>query len=163
MNSDHCSQAFVSKPGNSTYTESVLLQDDGAAGPLDYLDGNTAEMQLAGSPPAAWCWVVHAVLMTQQPPKTKLWGSTIFSPAAWQLREGMRHSLIHSEAWSSAYWGRLIPVEGQSLCRVNCLAVPFCPPWLLCFSQWRANFAHTTDFAVLLCLLFLAFSFLTCP
>lgn len=32
------------------------IQDDRAAEPHGYSDGNTAGMQLAGSPPAAWCW-----------------------------------------------------------------------------------------------------------
>lgn len=103
------------------------IQDNGATGPLGYSDGNAAVMLLAGTLQQHGAGLVRAVLMTCQPPKTKWWGSAIIFSAALQFRELIRHSLIHSEAWSSAYWGTLIPEEGQSLCRVICLAVPFCP------------------------------------
>lgn len=84
----------------------------------------------------------------------KTWGSVLY---------------IQEPGVSSVHWRRLIPEEGQSLCRAIYLAVSFCPcycSYCVFPSEKRTevpNFVWTTDCAALLHFFFLAFSFLPCP
>lgn len=167
MNSDHCSWAFVSKPGNSTYAKPVLhpgQQSKRSPGLLRW--EHCGVMQLAGSPPAACCWAWTCRTNDTSASQNQMMRISYFllcCMAAQGRHEAQSHT---SGAWSSAHWGRLIPEKSWS---PPCLAVPFCS----CYCGYcvfpreehteAPNFAQTTDYAALLCLFFLAFSFLTCP